>query len=469
MYQFDDTIIAVSSPASEARVLVRISGPGTISLLQGIFKPSIPPSGGSVLSGAVLVSPELSMDARVYIFRRPHSYTGEDVAEIHINTNTCVTESLLGALLGRKAVRMAGPGEFTARAYFNGKIDLAQAEAVGEIVASSNSLQLAAAQKLLAGRLGETTAAAQAEILDCLSLIEARLDFGHEDIEPITPPEATERLGLIKERLEQLLSGGISYESIIGLPAVGIAGAPNAGKSSLLNKLLGRGRSIVSEQRKTTRDVLTGMLTLKHCKCVLFDCAGLIPEPADLLDRLTQQAAREALRNSSAVVFCTDVSKSDYGEDMAIRELIQASVVIPVASKSDLLDARSLAEGVLRLKRLYGTEFIPVSARTGDGLEPLRQAVDGKIVELTLGSLESQGSGRSDDSQKGVALTARHRQSVVEAVDNIGESVVELEAGNDELAAMMLRGAYHALSAVAQQNIDEKILDRIFSRFCIGK
>ena len=410
------------------------------------------------------------MDATVYVFRRPHSYTGQDVAEIHINTNSCVTETLLSTLLDARApVRMAGPGEFTARAYFNGKIDLAQAEAVGEIVAGSNRLQLAAAQKLLAGRLGETTAAAQAEILDCLSLIEAGLDFSQEDIEVTPSSEVTQKLGATKKRLEQLLSGSITYESLAALPAVGIAGAPNAGKSSLLNRLLGRDRSIVSDQRRTTRDVLTGVLTLRHCKCVLFDCAGLVSVPIDMLDELAQQAAIEALRNSTVVLFCVDVSKTDYSEDIAIRRLVQTKILIPVATKSDLLDRSELSERLGRLKRFLGAEFVPTSAKTGTGLDRLREAVDGKIVMSAGDSAEPRALRLSDKAQDGVALTARHRQSVIEAVDNIGESISELEAGNDELAAMMLRAAHRTLSTIERHNIDEQVLERIFSRFCIGK
>ncbi|MHC4338430.1 MAG: GTPase, partial [Planctomycetota bacterium] len=242
------------------------------------------------------------MDAMLYLFVAPHSYTGETLAEIHVHTNPSVTEALMGNLLG-KGLRMAGPGEFTARAYLNGRIDLAQAEAVNEIIVSSNRYQLDAAEKLLSGRLAETTLQIRSEVLDCLGLLEAGLDFSQEDIEFITGKEVVERLVKIRQQLEQLLAGSISYEAVIDLPAVGIAGAPNAGKSSLLNKLLGKERSIVTDVSKTTRDVLTGLLTLRHCRCVLFDCAGLMESPSNILDELAQQAAIEALQNSSVVIF----------------------------------------------------------------------------------------------------------------------------------------------------------------------
>jgi tRNA modification GTPase len=379
---------------------------------------------------------------------------------------------------------MAGPGEFTARAYLNGKIDLSQAEAVNEIVVSSNKFQLAAAEKLLGGRLAETTAEVRERLMDCLSLIEAGLDFSGEDIEFITCDGAVERLVEIKEQLEQLLSGNISYESVIDLPAVGIAGAPNAGKSSLLNKLLGEARSIVSAQRKTTRDVLTGLLTLRHCNCVLFDCAGLMHQTHNILDELAQQAAVESLQNSSVVVFCVDASKKDWSEDITIRKLIEPKTLIPVATKCDLLCEEMLANRLAGLNKLFNrapalpvsawpsqdgrepVEFLPTSAETGIGLEQLRKTIDKKLIEPALG----RGfEGQVAEQASGVALTARHRQAVTEAIENIEESVSELKAGNDEVAAMMLRAAYQGLSNIEHQHFDDEILERIFSRFCIGK
>ncbi|HEC04175.1 MAG TPA: GTP-binding protein, partial [Phycisphaerales bacterium] len=325
MYDLNDTIVAVSSPTSDKRVIVRVTGPETFAICRVGLAPQIPDGGASpaLHSGTLAVDDDLEIDAKLYLFNAPNSYTGDDVAEIHIYTNRAVTEALLGNLMSRQAkVRMAGPGEFTARAYMNGKLDLAQAEAVNEIIASSNEYQLAAAEKLLEGRLGEAATKLCDDLVECLSLLEAGMDFSGEDIEFISRPDAIARLGAIKSRLEELLAGSISCESLVDLPAVGIAGAPNAGKSSLLNKLLGKKRSIVSSQHKTTRDVLTGLWTLPHCQCVLFDCAGLLADTDNILDELAQGAAIEALRNSDVVIFCADLSKADWDEDIAIRELI---------------------------------------------------------------------------------------------------------------------------------------------------
>lgn len=484
MYELRDTIVAVSSPSCDKRVIVRITGPDTVETCKQIFISPITKNKSGIVCGSVAVDDELSIDTQLYLFFAPHSYTGEDIAEIHIDTNAAVTEVLIDCLLGR-GLRMAGPGEFTARAYLNGKIDLAQAEAVNEIIVSSNSFQLAAAEKLLSGRLSETTAKVRTAIVDCLSLIEAGLDFSGEDIEPESGAEVIERLLGVKGQLEKLLNGSIRYESLIDLPAVGIAGAPNAGKSSLLNKLLGKERSIVSHRRKTTRDVLSAAYSLAHCRCVLFDCAGLMIRPEDVLDELAQQAAVEAMRNSAVVVFCIDISKADFFEDISIFRMLKTegrasvlfsplSAMIAVATKCDLVSEGVLSSRLAELNELFGSELLAISSETGAGLEVLRETIDGKILELEPGFAASKTAGTpfSESVQSSVALTARHKQAVTEAIENVGESAVELKAGNDEVAAMMLRAAYQAVSGIESAtggHIDEQILEQIFSRFCIGK
>lgn len=506
MYDLNDTIVAISSPTSDQRVIVRLTGPETIESCKQIFNSPIgnhrldrfrwintdKSVKSLIIGGTCGVDAELNVDAQLYLFFAPHSYTGDDTAEIHLCTNPAATEALMNNLLG-KGLRMAGPGEFTARAYLNGKIDLAQAEAVNEIIVTSNAFQLAAAEKLLSGRLSQTTAKVRSSLMNCLGLIEARLDFSAEDIELETGAKIIERLLGVKEQLEQLLTGSIRYESLIDLPAVGIAGAPNAGKSSLLNKLLGKERSIVSHRRKTTRDVLTALCTLAHCRCVLFDCAGLVRRPENILDELAQQAAIEALRNSAVVVFCVDISKDprpktqdarrksqDFGswtEEIGLWSLVWSlgsPGLIPVATKCDLLSKQVLSNRLAELNELFGVELLVTSTESGTGLELLRETIDRKIIELEPG-LETAKSGAalfSESIQSSVALTARHKQAVTEAIENVSESISELRAGNDEVTAMMLRAAYQAISGIESASgghVDEQILEQIFSRFCIGK
>jgi tRNA modification GTPase len=491
-YDVNDTIVAISSPSNGVRTIVRMSGPAVIETCRQIFRPdeqsaraeeffklNQSPNTESkwanfTISGCVKIDEELEIEAQVYLLFSPRSYTGDDVAELHLETNRAVVEALVSKLLAM-GLRGANPGEFTARAYLNGKIDLAQAEAVNEIILSSNRLQLTAAEKLLEGQLGQTVNKVTNEIIECLSLIEAGLDFSGEDIEFISAEQATERLSQIKNELSELLRSSIKFESVIDLPAVGIAGAPNAGKSSLLNKLLGTERSIVSDESKTTRDVLTGLLTLRHNQCVLFDCAGLIVLAENVLDELTQRAAMQALHNSNVVIFCVDTSKADWSEDVSIRRLIEPKVLVATATKIDLLSQAELATQLAKLKETFKVDFLPLSIRADIGIEELRDAIDSKLIELTTGiSYEKpgqafKGSKLGESQNFGPALTARHRQAINEAIDNIKQAIDEVKASNDEVVAILLRTAYQAICDIERKHVDEQILEAIFSRFCIGK
>ena len=457
MYALQDTIFAVSSPSNNHRVILRISGPETIDILNRIVTPPVSGNPG-ITSGKIM-----NLDCLVYLFRQPHSYTGDDLAEIHLWANQAITEALMEKLLSLGA-RTACAGEFTARAYLNNKIDLAQAEAVNEVITASNTFQLAAAENLLAGRLGQLSKTIRESILDLLSRLEADLDFIAEDIAPANKADIIAKLNETRSRLNDLLADSIRSESTLDLPAVGIAGTPNAGKSTLLNKLLGRHRSIVSHQRKTTRDVLTGEFELPGCRCVLFDCAGLIIKSENILDELAQQAAIEAIRNAMVVVFCVDITKPDWAEDIAMRRLINPAHLMAIATKTDLLAEKVIAERLSKLKSFFGCDFLPVSAHSNTGVDKLKAEIAERIIAATSG----HGKYASADKY-GIALTARHRQALNNAIHDIVQAEKETKAGSEELAAMMLRTAYNQLSNIEQHNIDEQVLDRIFSRFCIGK
>lgn len=464
MYDFNDTITAMSSASAggkaAVKTIIRISGTDTFKAIEEIFITKQGVKRGGITRGSIRIDENFEVDALLYTFTGPRSYTGEDLAELHVFAAEAVVELILGKL--NEKIRLAGPGEFTLRAYLNGKVDLSQAEAVAEIVASSNKFQLAAAEKLLAGKLSKSIEAVRRELLDILSLLEAGMDFSGEDIEFITREKAAETVEGIRYKLEGFLKSSIRYEEMIDEPSVGLAGAANAGKSSLGNALLGQDRSIVSKHKATTRDVLTGELEVENFTCTLFDCAGLSfdKDKSGVLDGLAQAAAVEALNSAEAVVFCVDITKDDFSEDTAIRELIRPKEVILAGTKSDLLKKEQLREKRAELNQLFGTEIVLTSAVSGAGLNKLREIIDKTIISLKNSAAETD---------ERLAITQRHRRAVEEAVSNLTEAENEIKADNDETAAMLIRASYQELSGVEREDINEEVLERIFSNFCIGK
>ena len=464
MYNPNDTICATAtasvSTGTVARSIIRITGPETFAIVSEIFSTTEAVRKHGVIAGKIRLDIDLEIDADLYCFGAPRSYTGEDLAELHFFAAPAAVECVLEKTC--RLSRLAGPGEFTLRAYLNGRIDLSQAEAVAQIVAGSNKFQIQAAQKLLAGKLAQTAEKLHSRILDILSLLEAGMDFSEEDIEFVTTEKAVGTIGQIRADLQALLEGNIRYEEMIDLPAVGLAGASNAGKSSLLNALLGSERSIVSPQKATTRDVLTGVLELEKSRCMLFDCAGLgLPDTtAGLLDELGRQAALEAINAADVVLLCVDLDKADYTEDVRISKSITKKDYMLVATKSDLLDKGRACRKCEHLSELFASAAICSSALTGGGIEQLRGAVEKRVISITAGASEAADR---------IAINQRHARLVREAIANLDEAAAETAGQNNEIAAMLLRSACEKLAGLEKEDVDDAILDRIFSNFCIGK
>jgi len=457
-----DTIAALSSAsvaAGRAGVsIIRLSGPDSFSAISRFFPNlRIPPRRG-ILQATVNIE-GLTAAVCLYVFPSPHSYTGQDMVELHLPAAVAAVEVLYKKL--SSCVRQAGPGEFTLRAYLNGRMDLTAAEAVAQIVSGSNAAQIAAAEKLLAGNLSGAAADIRRQILDLLSRLEAGLDFADEEIEFVSVEQAAETLTSLTARLEDLLGSTILYERMIDLPSVGIAGAVNAGKSRLLNALLGKDRSIVSSCGATTRDVLAEVLSLGDVDCVLFDCAGLGTEAADdPLDALARQAARSALAGADAMLFCVDIGKEDLTDDRAVYALLAGRPFLAIATQCDRVADDSMGGRLERLHRAFGCAFLPTSARSGMGLDALKAGLGDLLATLRPGATEAD---------QPIAVNQRHRQILTETDASLAEARREILAGRPEIAAMCLRTAWSRLGSIEREDIEEQILERIFSRFCIGK
>ena len=464
MPNIDDTIAAVSTVAVPAgtvgRSIIRISGPETFDIIPKILTCAKPIQKNCISSCIVHVDDDLNIDGTLYAFFQPHSYTGQDLAELHLDACAAVVEAVLNKLY--QYVRPASPGEFTQRAFLNGKMDLTQAEAVAEIVTAANTAQLAAAEQLLKGRFSDTIAKLRNQIIELLGLLEAGLDFSEEDIEFITQDQALDRVYSYRNALSDLLNGSIRCERIIDMDAIGLAGVPNAGKSSLLNTLLGKQRSIVSDIEATTRDVLTGIMQLDHLDCVLFDCAGLLNEQQQdtLVNRLSHEAALTALNTAAIVLFCVDAGKEDTTADIQMRQQITAESVIYVITKIDTLTPDDLHQRQLELEKTFSATFIPTSSATAAGLDELKKRIRETLVQLRRGDREHEDR---------LTINQRHEQKLTEAIKLLNESANEIKANSAEITAMLLRQAHDQLGTLETEDISETILDSIFSHFCIGK
>jgi tRNA modification GTPase len=453
----DDTIAAVSSPPGPSiRAVIRISGPSAGAIAKRIISPApdaARPGDPSAISRVRLaVEPGWDVPAIAYYFYKPRSYTGQDVVEFHLPGGPVLVRMTLDALL-RSGARAAGPGEFSARAYLNGKMDLTQAEGVAQIIAAESDRQLQAAKALMTGRLSSITQHLQAKLAELLALVEAGIDFVEEDIEFIESSEAASQIRSVRSRLADLLASGVEQERIEWLPKVLLLGLPNAGKSTLMNRLCGMDRSICSPLAGTTRDVLAAPLRLEHGECLLLDAAGLEDEPGGTAETAAVEAARRAADDADAAVLVVDSTIPP--PSIAWPK----SPDIVVLGKCDLLPPPDLADALGRARNLWERRALAVSGLRGDGVPELITVLDKHLF----------GTG---DIIRGdaLALSARHREAINHAIESLDSAGRLANAGEPgELLALELREAIDQLAALAGDVATEDILGTIFSRFCIGK
>ena len=471
MLNFDDTIAAVATPLGSGGLgVVRLSGPKAFAIASGLFHGSSPldqcPS-HTLHHGTITEGSEILDDGVAGLFRAPRSYTGEDVVEFSCHGGAHILRRVLESCL-RAGARMADPGEFTRRAFLNGKIDLIQAEAVGDLIAARSDAQRRLALNALRGDLSQKIQPFRDRILDLLAHLEAHLDFVEDEVPNLSRADIRKRLELLITDLTAFLAeagpGRLWREGI----KIAIVGRPNAGKSSLFNALLKENRAIVADVPGTTRDTLEESVLWEGISVTLVDTAGL-RETADTVEREGADRARRVLAEADVVFLVGDAGQGPLAEDRAAAQAVRARPVILVLNKMDLLfstrethgqDARATQFKTLWEKEL-GLLNVPavfVSALTSDGLDALRRE-----------ALRLAGGGQ-EPLEPGIIFNARQEQRVRESVNALNQAEEAAKAGApEEILAMDIRLALAGLNAVTGQGAPEEVLDAIFSRFCVGK
>lgn len=455
------TIVAVSSPPGGAtRGVVRLSGPAAGDLVRATLRLDDQAAlGGRGLYRGRFRDGRGEQPALLLWMPGPRSSTREDVAELHLPGSPWLLDAALARLVELGA-ELARPGEFTRRAFENGRIDLLQAEGVLELIAASSEAERRAAAGLLFGGLGRRVGRLRDALEELRALCEASLDFDAQDTVDVPLAQLLE----LGTRARALLSDALAWEErrepLSGLPRVVLVGAPNAGKSSLFNRLTGDGRALVSDLAGTTRDWLSGVWRVAGSDCRLIDTAGLDEEPSRTEpDRLAQDKALEELARADLRLWVVDPAGPEAGGlDAAARRLAGSTPTLLVWSKLD----RGVGPPAAR-ERPPVLASVEVSARSGAGLERLEREA---ARALGLVASAAPTAGQADAR----ALSLRHRRALSIARDQLEEALELLGGGHPlDLAAGALRLSTEALDGVSGRTTPEDLLDRIFARFCLGK
>lgn len=428
----DDLISAIATAVGAGGIaVVRMSGRGALSVARKMFSRKGEFQPNYMYAGEIDAGTFRDYGMCVY-FRAPKSFTGEDVVEFHCHGGTEIARGILKRALELGA-RLAERGEFTKRAYLNGKLSLSAAEGVGEMIAASSEAQVRAGYLLYNEKLTSLGTALQRKLTHCLAEVDADLDYPEEDLNASSRAEIAATLREVGQQLAALLSQYAAGRKIRSGVSVALVGAPNAGKSSLLNALLGYERAIVSDVAGTTRDVVEGTLEIEGVNFRITDTAGL-RESADAIEREGVRRAREAMKGADVIVWLK--------EDGEVPEFPKGTPVITVGAKSDLARREDCD--------------IVLSSYTGEGLDALRRL------------LYERGFGRENDGA--FLLSERHYRAAQAAHEAVKEALASAEGGlPPELYAEDIRRAWETLGTLSGETASEAIVTEIFEKFCVGK
>lgn len=448
------TIAAISTPIGHGGIgIVRVSGDDALKIIEKVF---VPKHKGKfkpyTLKFGNIIDEQGNVLDQVLIsyFKAPKTYTGEDICEVNCHGGLIVTKQILDLLL-RNGACMAEPGEFTKRAFLNGKIDLTQAEAVIDLINSKSAKENSASVKQIEGFLGDKIKEIKKDIIDLLVDIEANIDYPEYDVEEVRREKIEEVLknAILKiEKLEATFeSGKVLREGV----NTAIIGKPNVGKSSLLNALLRENRAIVTEIAGTTRDTIEEYVTIKGIPLKLIDTAG-IRDTADIVENIGIEKSKKAIDEAELVLLILDATSDLADEDKALLELVKDKKHIVLINKID-------AGSKIVAENLEDENVIKISIKNGEGLETLEDKIENMFELCNL------------NSENEVILTnSRHQALILEAKQGIANALTSAQNGLPlDMLSIDISEAIQKLGEITGETVSEEVISGIFAKFCLGK
>lgn len=459
VYDTTDTIAAIATPLGESGIgVIRISGSKAYDVGDAIFqsKSSLPLAqrrDRSIQYGLIVDDDGKAVDEVILlIMKGPRSYTAEDVLEIQCHGGRQSLSEILGLVL-RHGARLANPGEFTQRAFVKGRLDLAQAEAVMDVIQAKSAQGLTSAVSQLEGRLSRVVGDMRLHLTDFITRLEVTVDYPEEDLEEIEVPDIAGAIRDMERRLDDMLAESKSGRMMRDGVMAAIAGTPNAGKSSLLNRFLETERAIVTDVPGTTRDVIEEWITIQGVPICLVDTAG-IRSTDDTVEQIGVRRAKEYMDRADIILVVVDQSRPLQEEDRQILETARGRQALIVLNKEDLQPAFATEE-----LQSYGLPLLSISASTGAGMGELKDA----MLSLAL----QQGLTAA---QSALLANTRHIELVRQSREALQRALDTIEAGMPvDCAIVDIREAWELLGSITGDTVHDDIIEEIFSRFCLGK
>ena len=449
---FDDTIVGISTAMGKGAIsIIRLSGPQAIEIVNKVFKGRnlTKVKSHTIHYGHIYNKEELLDEVLVSVFKAPKTYTAEDVVEINCHGGSFVTNQVLKLLLEHNA-RLAEAGEFTKRAFLNGRIDLTKAESVMDVIDAESKNALKLANKGLRGDIADLITTKQQELLDIVAVIAVNIDYPeYDDVEEMTNTKVLPKINKLINDLEDILKKSNTAEKIKhGIDTV-IVGQPNVGKSSLLNALLREDKAIVTSIAGTTRDVIEGKLNLENITLNLIDTAG-IRETSDEVEKIGVDRSKAWLEKSELVLFLIDGSKEIDEEDLRLYEVVKNYEHLVIVNKQDLEQKANL---------LNFDNPIYISTKSQEDINKLEKAIIDKVLmdDINLDNLTYVSNARQIDRLK-------------HAIENLKNAIKAIDEGvYIDFIDIYLQDAWNSLGEILGNIKDGSLLDELFSKFCLGK